>query len=46
MDARAKALANLYRRRRITKAGLRQAVNDGLITEEQYQEIVGEAYQA
>ena len=44
MSARAKALANLYRRNKVTKDGLKQAVVDGVITAEQYQEITGEAY--
>lgn len=46
MNARAKALENLYRRNKVTKDGLKQAVIDGVITPEQYQEIVGDAYQA
>ena len=45
MSARAKALANLYRRQKVTKEGLRQAVADGVITAAQYQEITGAAYQ-
>ncbi len=44
MSNRAKTLANLYRRGKITKAGLQKAVIDGTITAEEYFEIVGEAY--
>ena len=36
----------LYRRGRITKAGLEKAVQDGVITSEQYTAITGEEYQA
>lgn len=46
MNARAKALANLYKRNRINKAGLKQAVIDEVITAEQYMEITGEEYVA
>lgn len=46
MSAKAKALENLYRRNKVTKDGLKQAVIDGVITPEQYTGIVGEAYQA
>lgn len=41
MSPRAKALANLYRRDKVTKDGLKKAVADGVITAEQYQEITG-----
>ena len=44
MNARAKALANLYRRNKVTKDGLRQAVSDGVITSAEYQEITGEVF--
>lgn len=44
MSARAKAMANLYRRKRIAKDGLKKAVVDGVITPEEYEEITGEAY--
>lgn len=44
MSARAKALQNLYRRGKVTKDGLRNAVRDGIITEDEYAEITGEAY--
>ena len=42
MSARAKALANLYRRNKITIEGLKKAVNDGTITANEYTEITGE----
>jgi len=35
-------LKRLYKEGRITKEGLQNAVKKGLITEEQYREIVGE----
>lgn len=41
MSSKAKILAELYRRHKVTKEGLRQAVLDGVITEEEYIEIVG-----
>lgn len=41
MSNKAKILAELYRRRKITLAGLRKAKNDGVITEQEYLEIVG-----
>ena len=44
MSAKAKAMANLYRRSRVTKDGLKQAVEDGVITAAEYAEITGEAY--
>lgn len=44
MNARVKALNNLYRRGKITQDGLKQAVIDNVITKEQYQEITGEIY--
>ena len=46
MSARAKAMANLYRRQKITKEGLKQAVVDSVLTAAEYQEITGEAYLA
>lgn len=42
MSPRAKALQNLYRRHKITQAGLLQAVTDGVITQEEYHMIIGE----
>ena len=44
MSARAKAMANLYSRNKVTKDGLKQAVEDGVITAAEYTEITGEAY--
>ena len=44
MNARAKALDNLYRRKKATKEGLKQAVLDEVITLEEYEEITGESY--
>lgn len=46
MSARAKALDNLYRRNRINKAGLKQALLDGVILPQEYQQITGEPYVA
>jgi hypothetical protein len=42
MSKKAKALYTLYKMGRITKAALRDAVNDGLIIEEDFNLIVGE----
>lgn len=44
MSAKAKAIRTLYRAKRITIDGVRQAVADGLITEAEYKTITGEAY--
>lgn len=44
MSVRAKAMANLYRRKRITIDGLKKAVVDGVITEAEYKEITGQQY--
>ena len=44
MNVRAKAMANLYQRNKITKEGLKQAVLDNVITPEEYQEITKEQY--
>lgn len=44
MSARAKAMATLYRHNKVTKDGLKQAVEDGVITAAEYAEITGEAY--
>lgn len=38
------AILNLYRRGRIGKAGVADAVTKGLLTKEQYKEIIGETY--
>ena len=42
MSAKAKALMNLYRRGKVTIEGLQKAVQDGVITEEEYLIIVGQ----
>ena len=44
MSPRAKALQNLYRRHKITIEGLRQAVEDGVITAEEFFIITGQEY--
>ncbi|MCQ2439441.1 MAG: XkdX family protein [Oscillospiraceae bacterium] len=44
MSAKAKAINTLYKRGKITKDGVRKAVEDGVITEAEYMEIVGEPY--
>lgn len=41
MSSKAKILADLYRRHKVTKEGLLKAVADGVITEDEYIEIVG-----
>ena len=44
MSAKAKAIRTLYRAKRITIEGVRQAVADVLITEAEYKKITGEVY--
>ena len=44
MSAKAKAINTLYRAKRITIEGVRQAVEKGVITKEQYTEITGKDY--
>lgn len=44
MSVKAKAIRTLYRAKRITIEGVKQAVKDGLITAEEYEIITGEAY--
>lgn len=44
MSAKARAIRTLYRVKRITIEGVRQAVEDGLITADEFQKIAGEAY--
>ena len=44
MSAKAKAIRTLYRAKRITLDGVRQAVADKLITEAEYEIITGEKY--
>lgn len=43
MSVKAKAVRTLYRAKRITLDGVKQAVADGLITVEEYTTITGEA---
>lgn len=45
MSVKAKAIRTLYRAKRITLESVKQAVNDGIITKEQYTEITGEQYE-
>lgn len=42
MSTKAKAIRTLYRAKRITLEGVKQAVVDKLITETEYEEITGE----
>ena len=44
MSVKAKAIRTLYRAKRITIDGVKQAVVDGIITEAEYQTITGEQY--
>lgn len=44
MSAKAKAINTLYKANRITIDGVRQAVEDGIITPAEYTEITGEEY--
>lgn len=44
MSVKARAIRTLYRAKRITIKGIRQAVSDGLITENEYTMIVGTTY--
>ena len=44
MSVKAKAIKTLYRMKRITIEGVKQAVVDGLITADEFKEITGEAY--
>lgn len=44
MSAKAKAIRTLYRAKRITIEGVRQAVVDGLLTAEEFAAITGESY--
>lgn len=43
MTAKAKAIRTLYRAKRISIDGVKQAVVDGIITEAEYTEITGKA---
>lgn len=44
MSVKAKAIRTLYRAKRITIEGVRQAVEDGLITTDEYSKITGQEY--
>ena len=44
MSAKAKAIKTLYRAKRITLDGVKQAVKDGIITAMEYTEITGKNY--
>ena len=44
MSAKAKAIRTLYRAKRITLDGVKQAVVDEIITAAEYAEITGEEY--
>ena len=44
MSIKAKAIKTLYKAKRITLDGVKQAVKDGIITEVEYKEITGEVY--
>lgn len=44
MSNKAVAVRTLYRAKRITLEGVKQAVVDGIITEVEYLKITGEAY--
>lgn len=45
MSAKAKAIRTLYRAKRITLDGVKQAVVDNIITTEEYKEITGVDYE-
>lgn len=44
MSVKAKAIKTLYRTKRITLSGVKKAVINGVITEEEYKEITGQQY--
>ena len=44
MGVKAKAIKTLYRAKRVTLDGVKQAVVDGIITVEEYVMITGEQY--
>ena len=44
MSAKAKAIKTLYKAKRITIDGVKQAVVDGIITVAEYEEITGNKY--
>lgn len=41
MSTKAKAIKTLFKAKRITLDGVKQALSDGLITESEYEEIIG-----
>ena len=45
MSVKAKAIKTLYKAKRITLDGVKQAVKDGIITEAEYKEIVGKEFE-
>lgn len=45
MSAKAKAIRTLYRMKRITIEGVKQAVVDNIITAEEFKEITGGVYE-
>ena len=45
MSTKAKAIKTLYRAKRITLDGVKQALKDGIISEMEYTEITGEHIQ-
>ena len=45
MNAKYNAIKTLYRAKRITIEGVRKAVDEGIITSEQFLEITGEQYE-
>lgn len=44
MSAKAKAIRTLYRAKRITLEGVKQAVVDNILTKEEYKLITGQEY--
>ena len=44
MSNKTKAIKTLYRAKRITVEGVKKAVEDGLITVDEYKQITGEDY--
>ena len=44
MSAKAKAIKTLYRAKRITLEGVKQAVVDNILTKEEYKLITGQEY--
>lgn len=45
MTIKARAIRTLYRAKRITIDGVRQAVEDGIVTADEFATITGEAYE-